>query len=417
MAISQFERVPNHYGGSLIQKIKDFRLVEGKRSLNPTLLRIGRLEVLIPRYFGFCFGVERAIHMAFSVLDNDPGKPIHLVSQIIHNPVINDDLQERGIKFIYNEKGEREIEEDQIKADDVVLIPAFGSTLQVEQSLQNGGIDTSSEEYRQNYDTTCPFVSRVWDRVEQLGGEGYTVVIHGKFRHEETQAMFSHGERHARLLVVLDKEEAGKVCDYIGGDLSLEEFSTSFEDKWTARFDPRRDLERIAVVNQTTMLADETREIAAILRQAMKKRYGEEKLDYHFADTGDTLCYATNQNQNATRTLLESQADLAVIVGGYNSSNTSHLVEICAKVMPSYFIENSEEMLSSRQIRHFHVSARELVVTDDWLPPSLPVRVAVTSGASCPDILLNQVIETIAGFYGYGPAEIEPGLDSLSILV
>ena len=416
MATSQFERVPNHYGGPLIQKIKDFRQVKGKRSVSPTLLRIGRLEILIPRYFGFCFGVERAIHMAFSVLDKHPDKDIHLVSQIIHNPVVNNDLQERGIKFIYNEKGEREIGEDQIKADDIVLIPAFGTTLQVEQSLQNGGIDTSSQEYRQNYDTTCPFVSRVWDRAEQLGREGYTVVIHGKFRHEETQAMFSHTERHAKLLVVLNKTEAGKVCDFIGGDLSPEEFSPLFEGKWTAGFDPRRDLERIAVVNQTTMLADETREIAVLLRRAMKRRYGEEKLDYHFADTGDTLCYATNQNQNATKTLLDGKADLAIVVGGYNSSNTSHLVEICAEVMPSYFIRNSKEMLSSRQIRHYHVPARELVVTDDWLPQSLPARVAVTSGASCPDILLNEVIETIAGFYGYGPVEIEAGLDSLNVL-
>ena len=416
MAISQFERVPNHYGGPLIQKIKDFRLGNGKRSLDPTLLQIGRLEILVPRDFGFCFGVERAIHMAFSALDKHPEKDIHLVSQIIHNPVVNNDLQERGIRFIYNERGEREIDEEEIKADDIVLIPAFGTTVQVEQSLQNGGIDTSSEEYRQNYDTTCPFVSRVWDRGEQLGREGYTVIIHGKFRHEETQAMFSHTERHAKLLVVLDKAEAGKVCDFIEGDLSLEEFSAFFAGKWTTGFDPRRDLERIAVVNQTTMLADETREIAALLRQAMKRRYGPEKLDYHFADTGDTLCYATNQNQNATRTLLDSKADLAIIVGGYNSSNTSHLVEICSETMPSYFIKNSEEILSPRQIRHYQVPAREVVVTDDWLPQSLPVRVAVTSGASCPDVLLNEVIETIAGFYGYGPAEIEAGLDSLSIL-
>jgi 4-hydroxy-3-methylbut-2-enyl diphosphate reductase len=415
MAFSQFDRVPNHYAGPIIQKIKDFRLQHGKRTLHPTRLEVGQLEILIPRHFGFCFGVERAIHMAFSTLEKHPEKSTYLVSEIIHNPLVNNDLQERGIDFIYDEKGKRKIAEDGIEADDIVLIPAFGTTLQIEESLQRSGLDTSSEEFRENYDTTCPFVSKVWNRGEQLGREGYTILIHGKYGHEETQATHSHTMQYAKTLVVLNEAEAHKIHDFIVGALSLEEFKAIFAGKWSTGFDPEKDLERVAVVNQTTMLAEETKKVAAWVREAMGKRYGEEELDYHFAGTNDTLCYATNQNQDATKTLLEARPDLAVIVGGYNSSNTSHLVEICSGVMPGYLIASDAELLSRQQIRHFDIHVREPVVTENWLPETPPARIAVTSGASCPDVLMNQVIEKIAGFYGYGTAEIEAGLERLSL--
>jgi 4-hydroxy-3-methylbut-2-enyl diphosphate reductase len=407
--------VPNHYAGPIIQQVKDFRLENGKRSLCPTLLEIGQLQVLIPRHFGFCFGVERAIHMAFSTLEKHPEKRTYLVSEIIHNPLVNSELQDRGIEFVYDSQGQRQVAEEDLDNGDIVMIPAFGTTLQIEESLQRSGIDTSTETYRDNYDTTCPFVSKVWKRGEELGHDGYTIIIHGKYRHEETQATHSHTKEHAKTLVVLNCEEAEKVAAFIVGQMSIEQFKEEFAGKWSEGFDPERDLERVAVVNQTTMLAAETQQVTDILRAAMKSRYGDERLDYHCADTNDTLCYATNQNQNATHALLQSGADLALIVGGYNSSNTAHLMEICSEEMPSYLIANSDELLSDKQIRSFDIERKEVAYTENWLPAELPVRMVITSGASCPDILMNRVIDKIAGFYGYGAAEIEAGLQRLHL--
>ena len=415
MSFPKFDHVPNHYAGGIIQAVKEFRLVHGKRSLTPTRLEIGRLQILIPRYFGFCFGVERAIHMAFSGIEKNPGRPLYLVSQIIHNPLVNLDLQARGVHFLFDAQGKRQILESQITAGDLVLIPAFGTTLEIEGSLQRSGIDTASERFRDTYDTTCPFVSKVWDCGEQLGREGYTIIIHGKFNHEETRATQSHIARYARTMVVLDRDEATQVSNFITGKIGLEEFGAGFAEKWAAGFDPEVDLERLAVVNQTTMLAEETQEVTRILQDAMRTRYGEEKLDYHFANTSDTLCYATHWNQNATKALLSARPDLAVIVGGYNSSNTSHLVEICSQVVPSYLIESSTELLSPQQIRHFDLRSKAQAVTQNWLPASLPVRIAVTSGASCPDVLMNQVIEKIAAFCGDHPDQVEVGLEGLSL--
>ena len=406
MAYTQFDRVPNHYAGPIIQKVKDFRLANGKRSLSPTLLEICQLQVLIPRHFGFCFGVERAIHMAFSTLEKNPDHRTFLVSEIIHNPLVNNELKERGIEFIYDAEGRRQVSADELSDDDIALIPAFGTTLQIEDSLKQSGIDTSTKEYRESYDTTCPFVSKVWKRGEELGREGYTIIIHGKYKHEETQATHSHTKEHTKTLVVLDEAEAKKVAAYITGEMALADFERQFAGMASEHFDPERDLKRVAVVNQTTMLADETKQVTETLREAMRQRYGEENLDYHCADTNDTLCYATNQNQNATRALLRSSADLALIVGGYNSSNTAHLVEICSEIMPSFLIANSDEILSQHGIRHFDIHAKQMAESQDWLPGELPVRLIITSGASCPDILMNQVLQKVAGFYGYSEAEI-----------
>ena len=406
MAYTQFDRVPNHYAGPIIQKVKDFRLANGKRSLSPTLLEICQLQVLIPRHFGFCFGVERAIHMAFSTLEKNPEHRTFLVSEIIHNPLVNNELKERGIEFIYDAEGRRQVSADELSNDDIALIPAFGTTLQIEDSLKQSGIDTSTKEYRESYDTTCPFVSKVWKRGEELGREGYTIIIHGKYKHEETQATHSHTKEHTKTLVVLDEAEAKKVAAYITGEMALADFERQFAGMASEHFDPERDLKRVAVVNQTTMLADETKQVTETLREAMRQRYGEENLDYHCADTNDTLCYATNQNQNATRALLRSSADLALIVGGYNSSNTAHLVEICSEIMPSFLIANSDEILSQHGIRHFDIHAKQMAESQDWLPGELPVRLIITSGASCPDILMNQVLQKVADFYGYSEAEI-----------
>ena len=261
MAYTQFDRVPNHYAGPIIQKVKDFRLANGKRSLSPTLLEICQLQVLIPRHFGFCFGVERAIHMAFSTLEKNPEHRTFLVSEIIHNPLVNNELKERGIEFIYDAEGRRQVSADELSDDDIALIPAFGTTLQIEDSLKQSGIDTSTKEYRESYDTTCPFVSKVWKRGEELGREGYTIIIHGKYKHEETQATHSHTKEHTKTLVVLDEAEAKKVAAYITGEMALADFERQFAGMASEHFDPERDLKRVAVVNQTTMLAEETQEV------------------------------------------------------------------------------------------------------------------------------------------------------------
>ena len=246
----------------------------------------------------------------------------------------------------------------------------------------------------------------MWKRGEELGREGYTIIIHGKYKHEETQATHSHTKEYAKTLVVLDRSEAQKVAAYITGDMDIADFEREFAGMASEGFDPVRDLERVAVVNQTTMLAEETQQVTETLREAMRQRYGEDNLDHHCADTNDTLCYATNQNQNATRALLRSGADLALIVGGYNSSNTAHLLEICSQVMPSFLIANSDEILSERQIRHYDIYTKQMAENQHWLPDELPTRLIITSGASCPDILMNQVLQKVAGFYGYGEVEI-----------
>ena len=239
------------------------------------------------------------------------------------------------MRFIHDEDGARQVGESEISGSDIVLIPAFGTTLETEESLARSGIDVTAQEYRDNYDTTCPFVSKVWDRGEELGKAGYTIIIHGKFAHEETQATHSRARQYTKTIVVLDTAEARQVGEYMVGEMSLEEFAKRFSDKWSEGFDPTSDLERVAVVNQTTMLAEETKEVAAIIREAVVRRHGEASIEHHFADTNDTLCYATNWNQNATKGLLEARPDLAVIVGGYNSSNTSHLWRSARRACPA----------------------------------------------------------------------------------
>ena len=415
MAYKKFDQVPNHYAGPIIQHIKDFRLKNGRRSIAPTSLQVGQMQLLIPRHFGFCFGVERAIHMAFSTLEKHPDKRTYLVSEIIHNPLVNKELKERGVDFVYDTQGRRLVAESELSNDDIVLIPAFGTTLQVEDSLRASGIDIDGGSYREDYDTTCPFVSKVWKRGEALGREGYTIIVHGKYKHEETQATHSHTQEHAKTLVVLDCDEAEKVASFIVGEISTEEFCAHFSEKWSEGFNPECDLERVAVVNQTTMLAAETQRVTEILKAAMERRYGSDQIEYHCADTNDTLCYATNQNQNATHALLQSGADVALIVGGYNSSNTAHLVEICSEVMPSFLITNSDELLSAERIRHFDIEQRKVVESDRWLPSRKAVRMIVTSGASCPDILMNQVVERIVMLCGYEQTDIEAGLKNLCL--
>lgn len=390
----QFE-IPTFYKSPIISRVKKARQMQDrlKRDLSPAVLDFGPVRFVLARHFGFCFGVENAIEIAYRTLEAHPDRRIFFLSEMIHNPNVNRDLQERGVRFIFEPSGEQRVGWETLTPEDIVVVPAFGTTLEVQKELMDRGIDPYA------YNTTCPFVEKVWNRSAQLGDEGYTVVVHGKATHEETRATFSHSIRDAPTVVVLDVEEARLLGDMIGGKLDREAFFERFGHKCSSGFDPDRDLQRIGVVNQTTMLAPETRKIAQVLRQALVDRYGEEDLKDHFADTSDTLCYATNENQNATYALIEHGADLALVVGGYNSSNTSHIVTLCEEAMPTYFIQNAGEIVSESCIRHFSLKTRQVVTTEGWLPDGGSLDVVLTCGASCPDAVVDEVLLRVLSFF------------------
>lgn len=371
------------------RRLKDLR----KQDFSPAVLDFGPIRFLIARHFGFCYGVENAIEISYKAVEENPDKRVFLLSQMIHNQEVNNDLQSRGIQFIMDTDGTQFIPWKEISLEDVVIIPAFGTTLEVEHLLLDKGVEV------QKYNTTCPFVEKVWNRAEKLGKEAYTVIIHGKPRHEETRATFSHSAHSAPSVIVSDMDEAHKLGDYILGKKSKDEFYEEFAWKHSEGFDPTKHLQRVGVVNQTTMLATETQAIADYFRQLMIGLHGIEKLKAHFSDTRDTLCYATNDNQDSTYQLLDTRADLAIVVGGYNSSNTSHIVELCERRFPTFFINSEKEIKSKSEIHHFDYHKKEKKVTSNFLPEKTPTDVVLTSGASCPDTLVDRVMLKILGFY------------------
>ena len=351
------------------------------------------MQFYIARHFGFCYGVENAIEISYKAIEENPGKNVYLLSQMIHNQEVNNDLVSRGIKFIMDTDGTQFIQWDDLSPDDIVIIPAFGTTIEIEKILKDIGIEV------QRYNTTCPFVERVWKRSEKLGQAGHTIIIHGKFNHEETRATFSHSNQNAPSLIIRDLAEAKLLSEIILGDKSSDEFYQLFEGRYSDGFNPIKDLKQLGVVNQTTMLATETQEIADHIKQAIVKTYGEENYKNHFADTRDTLCYATNDNQDATYELLKLEADIAIVVGGYNSSNTSHIVELCERKFPTYFINSDKEVKSGSEIHHYNFVKKEKEITVDFLPDKNPVKIVLTSGASCPDTLVDQVMLKILGYF------------------
>lgn len=357
-----------------------------KQDFSPTILDFGSVQFILARHFGFCYGVENAIEISYRALEENPDKKVYLLSQMIHNQEVNNDLQSRGIEFIMDTDGSQFIPWDKIEQNDVVIIPAFGTTLEIENFLLDKGVEV------QKYNTTCPFVEKVWNRAEKLGKENYTVIIHGKPKHEETRATFSHASSGAKSVVVRDMEEAIQLSDYLLGKKSSQQFSEEFAGRYSKDFDITKDLDRVGVVNQTTMLATETQAIADFFRRIMVEKYGEAEIKQHFADTRDTLCYATNDNQDSTYQLLETNADLAVVVGGYNSSNTSHIVELCERKFPTYFINSEKEILSSTEIHHFNYPAKKKEITRHFLSDKRPLKIVLTSGASCPDTLVDRVM-------------------------
>lgn len=395
MARKKFD-IPEIYHSPIIRKVKDANKVldPRKKDLEPSVLDFGPVRFYVPRHFGFCYGVENAIDIAYKALEQQPDKNIYLLSEMIHNPTVNEDLLKRSIKFLFETDGTEIIPIESLNENDIVIVPAFGTTLDIQQKLKQQGINPYE------YNTTCPFVEKVWKRGKQLGKKGYSLVIHGKHRHEETRATFSHSADHSPCVVVLDPEEAQILADILTGKRPKYDFETFFAHKSTEDFNPLKDLEHFGVINQTTMLATETQQVMNILKEAAIKRFGEADILDHFADTSDTLCYATNENQSATLALAGTGADLATVVGGYNSSNTMHLVEILEHAFPTYHVRDAREIKSPKEIKHFNQWEKEIKTTENWLPSKdLPVNIAITSGASCPDVLVDEVILKVLSYF------------------
>lgn len=389
--------VPVVYRSPLISAIKKARKEADrmKKDFSPTLLDFGPVKIYLARHFGFCYGVENAIDIAFRTVEENPGKRIFLLSEMIHNPQVNADLKRSGVTFLQDNKGAQLIPFENLTADDIVLIPAFGTTLAIEQKLRDIGIQV------EKYNTTCPFVEKVWNRSEAIAQKAYTIIIHGKPTHEETRATFSHAAANAPSVVVKDMQQAIELAKYITGEGPATDFYQEFKGQYSAGFDVEKDLVRIGVVNQTTMLASDTQAIADYLREVMIKKFNltDENVKDHFADTRDTLCYATNDNQSAVTGMLGTDADLAVVVGGYNSSNTSHLVELCEEKLPTFFISSEEKILSKQTILHYNFHTGQELVTENYLPPKESVTILITSGASCPDAVVENVIAKLIGYF------------------
>jgi 4-hydroxy-3-methylbut-2-enyl diphosphate reductase len=389
--------VPLNYRSPLITAIKNKRKQNDKlkKDFSPTLLNFGDVHIYLARHFGFCYGVENAIEISFKTVEENRGKKIYLLSEMIHNPLVNDDLRKRGVQFLLDTKGNVVVPFSNLSKEDIVIIPAFGTTLEIEKELKNLGIAV------EKYNTTCPFVEKVWNRAEAIAKNEYSIVVHGKPNHEETRATFSHSAANTPTIVVTDMNETIELAKYITGEKPFQNFYIEFAGKFSNGFNVEKDLQRIGVVNQTTMLASDTQAIADYLKKVMANKYklAEENIAERFADTRDTLCYATYENQTAVYGMLDTDADLAIVVGGYNSSNTSHLVELCEEKIPTYFIKSSEEIISSKKIQHFNLHKHEVITTISFLPEKKPVKILLTSGASCPDAEVENVIEKLVSLY------------------
>lgn len=389
--------VPVAYRSPLITAVKKFRKAQDKmkKDLTPTLLDFGPVQIYLARHFGFCYGVENAIEIAFRCVDENPGKRIFLLSEMIHNPQVNADLIGKGIRFLQDTSGRQLIPFESLTPYDVVIIPAFGATLRMEEKLRNLGIEPTT------YNTTCPFVKKVWNKGDDIGERGYTIIIHGKPKHEETRATFSRSAAMAPTVVVNDLKETMELAKYITGEKPAAIFYAEFDGCYSDGFDAAIHFRKLGVINQTTQLATDTQEIADYLKQTVKSYYRltDDNLGEHFADTRDTLCYATSENQAAVLGLLQNSADLAIVAGGYNSSNTSHLVELCEAKLPTYYIDAASKILSQNLISHYNWRTKEEEVTDNFLPQSQPSKILITSGASCPDAVVEEIISRLLEFY------------------
>ncbi|WP_109744851.1 4-hydroxy-3-methylbut-2-enyl diphosphate reductase [Arcicella aurantiaca] len=389
--------IPDLYKSSIIGGIKESRRLQDKlkKDYTPTVLDYGAVKFLISRHFGFCYGVENAVEIAYRTIEENADKRIFLLSEMIHNPDVNADLLSRGVKFIMDTAGNQLIAWSELTSEDVVIVPAFGTTVEIQNRLSEIGINAYQ------YDTTCPFVEKVWNRATAIGQKDYTIVVHGKPTHEETRATFSHSKENAPTIVVKNMAQTIELAKYITGEKPAEQFYEEFAGQFSEGFNVTKDLQRIGVVNQTTMLASDTQGIADYLKQIMIQQYNIEGSDVtaYFADTRDTLCYATNDNQSATYGLLKENADLAIVAGGYNSSNTSHLVELCEQKLPTYFISSADKILSDNLISHFDLHEKVEKITKDFIPSKEQVTIMLTCGASCPDAVVESILLRLHSFF------------------
>jgi|SRR5690554_1235729 len=387
--------IPEFYRSPIISKVKNMRKLMDprKKDFTPTVLDFGPVRFHISRHFGFCYGVENAIEISYKAIVENHGKRIFLLSQMIHNPNVNADLLDNGIQFLQDTEGNELISFDILQPEDLVIVPAFGAPIETIVKLEAKGVDV------QAYNTTCPFVEKVWNRSKKLGETKHSIIIHGKHNHEETRATFSHSSSSAPSVIVRDLEDTVVLMDIIHGKRPKSDFYTYFKGKHTENFDVDHDLNKLGVVNQTTMLATETQEIADFVKQTMIDKYGEQELGNHFADTRDTLCYATNDNQNSTYGLMKTDFDLAIVVGGYNSSNTTHLVELLEEKHPTYFINTEEDIESNTLISHFDIHQKEVKTTENYLPSKDVVDIVLTSGASCPDAVVDRVLHKLLDYF------------------
>jgi 4-hydroxy-3-methylbut-2-enyl diphosphate reductase len=366
-----------NYHSAIVERIKseDF------------IYRAGRLTVYLAREFGFCYGVDRAVDYAYQTRQRFPDRAVFLTGEIIHNPHVNDRLRSMGIGFLTDDP--RAIE--RLGPDEVVILPAFGVTVAMLRQLERRGCTL--------IDTTCGSVLNVWKNVRRYCEGGYTSIIHGKAWHEETQATAAQAVEHGgRYLVVLNRHEAQRVCDYIRHGGAREAFLGQFSSAASDGFDPDRHLQRIGLANQTTMLMSESLEIGEMLRAAMLDQYGDATLADHF-QAFDTICSATQDRQDAVIALLDQQPiDLMIVIGGYNSSNTCNLARICAATRPTFHIAEPECLISLEEIRHRPVGGSTELTTREWLPPEGPIALGLTSGASTPDNLVGAAIARVTEF-------------------
>ncbi|MBI4226961.1 MAG: 4-hydroxy-3-methylbut-2-enyl diphosphate reductase, partial [Candidatus Omnitrophica bacterium] len=370
----------------------DYRsqLVEAIRQGSHTI-RAGELTIRLAKEFGFCYGVERAVDYAYESRTRFPDRRIFLTNELIHNPRVNNRLREMGIRFL-DGAGEGDKQVEALTPDDIVIIAAFGTPVAEMDQLQRKGCVL--------VDATCGSVIQVWKRVEQYAREGFTAVVHGNYRHEETRATVSRATQYpgGHYIVVWDKAEAAQVCRAITDGVEASAFLQQFAGKTSPGFDPTRDLMRVGVANQTTMLSSESLEIADMLKAAIAQRYGAAALGEHFRSF-DTICSATQDRQDAVLELVKSGLDLVIILGGFNSSNTNHLCEIASQVTAAYHIDDADCILSAEAIRHKPAGRDAPVVTRGWLPAT-PLAIGVTAGASTPNRVIGDAIERLLACRG-----------------
>src|SRR6187401_629231 len=381
------QQVESHYRSDIIEKIRR----------NGGILKVGDITVRLAKQFGFCYGVERAIDLAYAARKVFKDRRLFILGEIIHNPEVNDQISSLGIKNLMGKNKQAEIAD--LKPEDVVIVPAFGTEVSTLQQIKERGC--------QIVDTTCGDVMSVWKRVRKYASESATSIIHGKAEHEETKATSSRalGDGKGHYLVVLTLAETDYVCDYIrhGGD--KKEFLEKFRNAHSPGFDPDLHLRTVGVANQTTMLRGETEEVQRRIRQAIIDRDGPALAASNFRFF-DTICGATQERQDALRELLDVKMDLLLVVGGYNSSNTSHLAEMGEEKLPTYFVRNASRLLSPQEILHYDLGVKQEVIAKDWLPAG-PIVVGITAGASCPNNLIEETLVRLFELRGITREQLE----------